>query len=183
MENMPIWIIVFLFYYKMFLSKIAGLNSASFWFRVSLNSSHSLNNFFRPTETETLYCEWVLQGQFIDTTMMISKTCVCCQKRQLNRQLNIVFDFNSRLCKEINKNIWPKKVMFSFCHYEWLYDSYFLFKNWKSSAQGRPFLIIYFILFIEHILSLVGNLPWGLAFLTSATQAVPGIRFSSKFYF
>ena len=61
---------------------------------------------------------------------------------------------------------------------------FFLYKI-RENVQYKVglFLFIHFILFIELILSLVGDLPWGLASPTLATQAVPGISFSSKIFF
>ena len=149
MKNMQIWIIVFLFYYKMFLSKITGLNSASFWFRVSRNSSRSLIKFyFCISDWET---EWMSFARSIDRYNNDNiKTWICFTKKI---QLNFVCGFNSRLCKKINKDIWilvwPKKVTFSFCHYEWLYDSSFWFKK-KENIQHKVchFLFIHFISFI-----------------------------------
>ena len=61
---------------------------------------------------------------------------------------------------------------------------FFIYKI-RENVQYKVglFLFIHFILFIELILSLVGDLPWGLASPTLATQAVPGISFSSKIFF
>ena len=127
MENMPIWIIVFLFYYKMFLSKITGLNSASLWFRVSLDSFTAYQFFSSksPTEITEKLSEWVSQGQLMDTTMTISKL----EYVDRTRQLNIVCGVNSiQDWRKSTKIFSPRKLLFSFCHYEWLYDSFFLYK-------------------------------------------------------
>ena len=127
MENMPIWIIVFLFYYKMCLSKITGLNSASLWFRVSLDSFTAYQFFSSksPTEITEKLSEWVSQGQLMDTTMTISKL----EYVDRTRQLNIVCGVNSIQDWRKSTQIFsPRKLLFSFCHYEWLYDSFFLYK-------------------------------------------------------
>ena len=92
-----------------------------------LNSSQSVNRLsilFSESPTEKL-SEWVFQGQLIDTTMTISKL----EYVDRTRQLNIVCGVNSiQDWRKSTKIFSPRKLLFSFCHYEWLYDSFFLYK-------------------------------------------------------
>ena len=84
--------------------------------RLSIFSSES------PTEITEKLSEWVSQGQLMDTTMTISKL----EYVDRTRQLNIVCGVNSiQDWRKSTKIFSPRKLLFSFCHYEWLYDSFF----------------------------------------------------------
>ena len=153
MKNMQIWIIVFLFYYKMFLSKITGLNSASFWFRVNRNSSRSLIKFyFCISDWET---EWMSFARSIDRYNNDNiKTWNMFYKKI---QLNFVCGFNSRLCKKINKDIWilaQESYFFFLSLWVTVWQFFLIQEKRKYSAQGRPFFIYpFYLIHLTHFIS------------------------------
>ena len=143
--------------------------------RLSIFSSES------PTEITEKLSEWVSQGQLMDTTMTISKLEYVDRTRQLNIVcgVNSIQDWENQQKCLAQESYFFLSVIMSDCM-----TVFFLYKI-RENVQYKVglFLFIHFILFIELILSLVGDLPWGLASPTLATQAVPGISFSSKIFF
>ena len=110
--------------------------------RLSIFSSES------PTEITEKLSEWVSQGQLMDTTMTISKL----EYVDKTRQLNIVCGVNSiQDWRKSTKIFSPRKLLFSFCHYEWLYDSFFLYKI-RENVQYKVGL--FYLSILSYLLNL-----------------------------